>query len=412
MHNNGTTVQSVAQRCRQHVPGVLVVDDGSTDADVAQLFAGTDITVLSHETNQGKGAALRTAVSYLQDQGAAWMITIDGDGQHDPEDIPLFLEALAAHPDSILVGARDFTSDSIPSGSRFGRKFSNMWIRLESGASVSDSQSGFRAYPLKHLTRMPLRGDRYEFEVEILTRAVWHGLTLIDVPIHVWYPDKTEERTTSFRAWQDNARISLTHARLVGRRLLPLPHRQIVKKPADTITPKQLLTHPRKTIMQVLKDSTTPQELAMAAVVGTLLAVLPLIGCHTIAILYFARRLRLNLVMALNIQHLYMPPVVPLACIEIGHYIRHRSWLVPESMQRAVADIPHYLLYWLIGSLILAIKAEDFQHHRWVLESINGDPLIRRLSIRARFPSSGFGEQMHGVGEPRLQPVQRHSRAA
>jgi uncharacterized protein (DUF2062 family) len=355
VHNNHTTVQSVALRSRPYANGVLVVDDGSTDGNVADLFKETDIVVLRHPVNRGKGAALRSAAHYLHDRGVAWMITMDGDGQHHPEDVPTFLDAIQRHPHSIIVGARDFSSPDVPASSRFGRRFSNLWIRLESGASVSDSQSGFRAYPLRLLAQMRLRGDRYEFEVDVLTRAVWHGLSLVDVPVRVWYPRPDETLVSSFRPWRDNVRISLLHARLCMRRLWPWPHRRLTPMPPDTVTARALLAHPHRTIKRLLIERSSPIELGIAAALGTFLAVLPLIGAHTAAIFYFATRFRLNLLMALNIQHLYAPPFTPIACITLGHYALHGKWItLPGSLKEGLYEVPHYLLYWLLGSVVLA----------------------------------------------------------
>lgn len=354
-YNNGATIKDLALRCLAHIDGVLVVDDGSTDIDVDQLFAGTRVHVLTHPVNRGKGFALRTAIRHLLEMGAEWMITLDGDGQHHPEDIPAFLDIIPWHTHAILVGARDFSGPTVPASSRFGRRFSNLWIRLETGISVSDSQSGFRAYPLRHLEQMRLRGDRYEFETEILTRAAWHGLGLVDIPVHVWYPEHKKDVVSSFRPWHDNARIALVHTRLCMRRLWPWPHRRLAPRPPDALAPGDLLVHPLRTVRRMLKDSSSPAELGLAAALGTFLAVLPLVGAHTATILYFAVRFRLNLLMALNIQHLFVPPFSPLACILLGHYLRHGTWMqLPQSTQGAIAGIPHYLLYWLIGSIVLA----------------------------------------------------------
>jgi len=355
VYNNGATVRGLALQCLDHLENVLVVDDGSTDVDVTQLFAGTRVHVLAHPVNRGKGFALRSAIAHLLKLGAEWMITLDADGQHHPDDLPAFLDAIPRHPHAILVGARDFSGPTVPRSSRFGRRFSNLWIRLESGVSVSDSQSGFRAYPLRDLARMRLRGDRYEFEAEILTRAAWHGLALVDVPVRVWYPERQRDVVSSFRPWRDNVRIAWVHARLCMRRLWPWPHRRLVPRPPGTLAQSDLLAHPLQTLRRLLKDSSSPAELGLAAALGTFLAVLPLVGAHTAAILYFAVRFRLNLVMALNIQHLYAPPFSPLACILLGSYLRHGAWLaLPQSARGAIAEVPHYLLYWLIGSIVLA----------------------------------------------------------
>jgi glycosyltransferase involved in cell wall biosynthesis len=205
--NNGATVKEVALGCRKHLAHVLVVDDGSTDMDVAALFADTDVEVLVHSRNRGKGAALLSALEWVRERGATWMVCIDADGQHNPDDLPLFFPMLGNNPSSIVVGARDFSGENIPEGSKFGRKFSNFWIKLECGAKMSDSQSGFRAYPVELLSQMNLRGSRYDFEVEVLTKAVWHGLSIREVPISVHYPPK-EERISHFDQWKDNVRLT------------------------------------------------------------------------------------------------------------------------------------------------------------------------------------------------------------
>ncbi|MEA2069035.1 MAG: DUF2062 domain-containing protein [Verrucomicrobiota bacterium] len=351
VYNNGATVKGVALGCRKHLSHVLVVDDGSTDVDVAALFADTDIEVLSRSENRGKGAALLSALEYLKERGAIWMISVDADGQHDPDDIPRFFPMLGKGSASIVVGARDFSGSNIPGGSRFGRKFSNFWIKLECGATVSDSQSGFRAYPVELLSQMKLRGNRYDFEVEVLTKAMWHGLSIGEVPISVYYPPK-EERISHFDQWKDNVRLAGRHTLLVGRRLLPWPHRKLVKR-GETDW-KNLLLHPRKFLAMLLKENSSPVELGVAAAVGVLLATLPLIACHTIAILYVSTKLNLNRLLAVNVQHFCAPPFVPLACIGLGFYLRTGAWIGREDLRDMASSLPQYFVDWLIGSLVLA----------------------------------------------------------
>jgi len=351
VYNNGATVKDVAIGCREHLAHVLVVDDGSTDVDVAALFADTEIVVLVHSENRGKGAALLSALEYVQERGGQWMVCIDADGQHDPDDIPKFFPLLRKKSSSIVVGARDFSGENIPGGSKFGRKFSNFWIKLECGADVSDSQSGFRAYPVELLSQMKLRGSRYDFEVEVLTKAVWHGLSIEEVPISVHYPPKAE-RVSHFNQWKDNVRLTGRHTLLVGRRLLPWPHKKLVKP--DERDWKTLLLHPRRVLAMLLKENSSPVELGVAAGVGVLLATLPLIACHTIAILYVATKLNLNRLLAVNVQHFCAPPFVPLACIGLGFYLRTGAWIGREDLRDMASSLPQYFLDWLIGSLVLA----------------------------------------------------------
>jgi glycosyltransferase involved in cell wall biosynthesis len=217
VYNNAATIADIAGRCVAQFAHVIVVDDGSTDADLRTLLKDLPVTVLRHETNQGKGAALAAAFRHAAERGGQYIITLDGDGQHFPEDIPRFLSHLAG--DVILLGERREISGSMPRSSLFGRDFSDFWIEVETGAAVRDSQSGFRAYPLPAVLSLPLNSRHYNFEMEILTRALWAGLKVESVPIRVWYPP-TSERVSSFRPFVDNLRISLIHTRLVARQLL------------------------------------------------------------------------------------------------------------------------------------------------------------------------------------------------
>lgn len=351
VYNNGSTVEAVVRDCRTHLDHVLVVDDGSTDLDLSALFSDTDIEVLVHPENRGKGAALLSAVEYLNQRGASWMIAVDADGQHHANDLPTFFPLLENPPRSIVVGARDFSVPNVPDGSRFGRRFSNFWIRLECGAAVSDSQSGFRAYPVALLSQMSFRGDHYDFEVEVLSKAVWHGLSIQEVQISVFYPPK-EERISHFDQWKDNLRLTHRHAMLMSRRLLPWPHRKLVKPGA--MDWKNLLRHPHRFLGMVMMEKSSPLELGIAAAVGVLLATLPLIACHTVAILYVATKLNLNRLMALTVQHFCAPPFVPLACIGLGFYLRSGSWIERGDLRGMAAHLPQYFLDWLLGSLVLA----------------------------------------------------------
>ena len=103
VYNNADTIRDVAVKCRALLEHVVVVDDGSTDTDIRAMFADTDITVLSHDANLGKGQAILTALEHVRTHGGAHMITIDGDGQHDPADIEKFIPLIRENPTSIIV---------------------------------------------------------------------------------------------------------------------------------------------------------------------------------------------------------------------------------------------------------------------------------------------------------------------
>lgn len=351
VYNNQATVRQVALDCRAFVEHVLVVDDGSTDVNVTELFSDTDIEVVSHLENRGKGQALLTGLRVAAYRKVDWMLVVDADGQHKADDIPKFLALMQGSPKQIIVGVRDFTVEHIPSSSRFGRAFSNFWVKRETGVSLSDSQSGFRAYPVNLLTRMNLSACYFDFEIEVLVKALWHGLTIQEVQIMTWYAPQGE-RITRFDPWKDNLRLTRMHTRLIGRRLCLWPYEKLVHRSASG--PGELRRHPKAFLFHLLRENSTPLELAVAAGVGVLLATLPLFCVHTIVILYVTTRLNLNRIMAVSIQILCARQIVPLACIEMGHFVRGGSWLGAAKTGEILKNLHHHLGNWLLGSLILA----------------------------------------------------------
>jgi len=219
VYNHAETIKEVVEGTLKHCPNVVVVDDGSTDAKVAEILADTGVKVLTHEKNQGKGAALRTGAEYVKKQGGLYIITLDADGQHNPDDIAQFLPHITEKADNIIIGNRHFNSENVPERSKFGRKFSNFWINFETGSEVKDSQSGFRGYPTSLLVSDKYCSNHYAFETEILVRGAWDGLDIVNVEISVFYPTR-EKRITHFRPFMDNLRISLLHSRLTTEKIL------------------------------------------------------------------------------------------------------------------------------------------------------------------------------------------------
>ncbi|MDO9464144.1 MAG: DUF2062 domain-containing protein [bacterium] len=350
--NNKDTVKNVALSCRDYLKNIVVVDDGSTDTNISALFADTGVIVLKHEKNLGKGRAILTALGYIQAQGGRFMITIDADGQHYPQDLEKFIPLLQKDETSIVIGCRKLHGKHVPRKSHFGKKVANFWLRVETGVSIEDCQSGFRSYPVRYLSQMKLTGSHYDFETEVLARAVWAGLYLKMIEVDAWYPEP-QSRISHFKPFVDNMRISCMHTRLVGRCLLPLPHRKLVFEAAKKID-LSMLRHPVKLLKMLLKENASSSGLAVSAGVGIFLAVLPLISIHTLVIIYVTARLHLNKAMAITIQNLCIPPFVPAVCIELGYYMRHGRWLTNVSMDVIFKQFPDRLLEWLLGSLIVA----------------------------------------------------------
>jgi glycosyltransferase involved in cell wall biosynthesis len=349
--NNRETLRRVVEECRAILPKVVVVDDGSTDTDVKKLLSGLDVTILRHERNLGKGRAILTASRFIEQQGGDYMVTIDADGQHLAKDILTFIPLLEQNGSALIIGCRNFNTDNVPRSSRFGRSFANFWLLVETGQVVDDCQSGFRAYPVRYLNKLDFKGAHYDFEAEALAKAAWAGLELRCVDIDVVYP-RPEERVSSFKPFLDNLRLTGIHSMLVGRRMLPLRHTQLVKKQPGA-TPS-LWRHPGKVLGMLLRESATPQGLALSAAVGMFIAVLPILFAHSIVILYVSLRLNLNKIVTLNVQHLAMPPFMPALCIETGYYLRHGHWLTDLSFATVFNQFSARLLEWFIGSLIVA----------------------------------------------------------
>lgn len=226
--NNGRTAAGVASGVLDQGWPLLAVNDGSTDDGPASL-AGLPIQRIDFPRNKGKGRAIRAGLLWARDHGYSHVISIDADGQHFPADIGRLAERIRAFPNRLIVGRRGFRDDA-PGASRFGRRWSNMWVRIASGGRTPDSQSGFRAYPVAPLAGRKYLGSRYEFEVEILVRAVWAGLGLDWVDVGTRY-DPPSGRVSHFRPFKDNLRISLMYTALVSRRFLPIPFRRWAAPP-------------------------------------------------------------------------------------------------------------------------------------------------------------------------------------
>lgn len=210
-YNCEHSVAAVVGQCLSHLADVLVIDDGSQDATGAAAgHAGA--RVLFHSTNMGKGAAIATAAGEALRGGFSALLTLDGDGQHDADDLPQFLQAHRASPDTLWVGWRKEALRCAPSARRFGNRFSNQALELLSGVRLPDTQCGMRLYPASLLRRVSLQGSRYEAEAELLVRAAAMHWDMRALPVRVRFPDG--RATSHYRPWLDTARICTAVVRL------------------------------------------------------------------------------------------------------------------------------------------------------------------------------------------------------
>ena len=206
---------------------VFVVDDGSTDSSYEKIKDIPGITLIRHEINRGKGAAIKTGFAAAS-RVADWAITMDADGQHDPRNAMNLINAIPSRLlqnelRPIVIGVRDnMAADDVPWTSRFGRGFSNFWVWVSGGPRVRDSQSGFRIYPLPECGLLNVKADRFQFEVELLAKAGWTGMPVIEAQVSVSYTPGTA-RISHFRPFIDFMRNTGAFLRLIFQRVL-IPH--------------------------------------------------------------------------------------------------------------------------------------------------------------------------------------------
>ncbi len=226
VYNHADRVGSVIEGVKKYNCPIIVINDGSTDETAACLEKIKAICLLTHKTNQGKGAALLNGFNEAA-KTAEWAITIDADGQHDPLDAAKLMQSARENPGAIIIGKRKGMKEQrAPWTSRFGRGFSNFWVFTAGGRWLGDSQTGFRIYPLPLSLNLGVSSRRFQFEVEILVRALWHDIPMFERSVCVKYKQDLP-RLSHFRPFVDFWRNAFTFTRLIILRILvPLPLRR------------------------------------------------------------------------------------------------------------------------------------------------------------------------------------------
>jgi glycosyltransferase involved in cell wall biosynthesis len=194
-YNNYLTLENVLQDVMRFTTHIIVVNDGSTDNTADILSKYTSIRTVQYTNNQGKGHALRLGFKKAVEYGYDYA------------------------PKAIIMGARNMDQASVPGKSSFGHKFSNFWFKVETGVQMGDTQSGYRLYPVKLLQDFKFMTKKFEFEIEVMVRAVWSGIEITEVPVRVFYAEKGK-RVSHFRPFKDFTRISILNTVLVTLALL------------------------------------------------------------------------------------------------------------------------------------------------------------------------------------------------
>jgi len=206
--NEAATIADVAARAAAVAATVIVVDDGSTDG-TGERVAALPVTLLRNERNLGKGASLWRGMQHALALGVDGVVTLDGDGQHAPEDVPRLVRVARAHPGDLVIGARLVGRAAAPRARRIANRVADFWIGWAAGQPLDDSQSGLRVYPAALLQRLAVRhgpGRGFVFESEALIAAARLGFRVRSVAIAAVYPRSA--RPSHFRPVADVARIT------------------------------------------------------------------------------------------------------------------------------------------------------------------------------------------------------------
>jgi glycosyltransferase involved in cell wall biosynthesis len=206
------TIRQVAAEAAQSGLPVLIVNDGSGDS-TGEEVDGLPVTLVSHERNLGKGAALKSGFAWALGRGFSGVITLDSDGQHDPSAIPLLL-SVAKDGDFDIVLASRFSQFSQMSGlRRHWNRFGAWCMKKRTGFDISDSQSGFRYYSSRLLKDITLEAEGYEMEMEALMKAWRKGFRIGTIAVPARVVDGRE--TSHFRPVRDTWNICMTFLRFM-----------------------------------------------------------------------------------------------------------------------------------------------------------------------------------------------------
>lgn len=204
------SVGGVVAGCREHLPDIVVVNDGSQDGtQSAAVAAGARVIV--HDENRGKGAALKSGFRIAVEEKYDAVLTLDADGQHLPSEIPMFLEAFRETAADLIIGDRSHLWSGMVPRRRNANRFSAWAISKFAGVRVPDSQSGFRVYSTDMLRSMTIRANGFAAESEVIVRAGRTKRRIVSVPIELGFVNGLS--TSHYRPLLDTIRIAV----VVGR---------------------------------------------------------------------------------------------------------------------------------------------------------------------------------------------------
>lgn len=351
-YNNGKTLEQVIREVQALTASIIIVNDGSTDNTSDILGRMPEVQTFTFSRNLGKGRALRKGFALAIAAGFRYAITIDSDGQHKVSDIPEFIELIEQEPGSLIVGARNMDDPSVPGSSRFGHNFSIFWFRIETGLKIADVQTGFRLYPLEKIALIKrFYTGKYEFEVEILVRLAWRGVSILSVPINVYYAPK-EIRVSHFRKGPDFTRTSMLNALLVFMGLLwvrPFMFAKGLKRKSVKGFIKEY----------VLDSSDSNAKITTSVMLGMFIGVMPIWGWQMVVAFGIAHLLKLNKFVTLAASNISIPPILPLILYLSyetgGLFMMNKTGLIHYSSGFDFQWIKANFVQYLVGSIIFGL---------------------------------------------------------
>lgn len=185
-YNTENYIADVIAKTKQYVNEIIIIDDGSIDK-TAEIASSLGATVVRHLHNKGYGAAIQSCFKTAKKEQADILITLDGDGQHDPSNIPTLLAPVLKGETDLVIGSRFMHSNMIPKYRQFGIKIINNLWNFGSKIKLSDTQSGFRVYSKKLLDSLTLTEDGMSISIEILEKSRREKINIIEVPISCSY---------------------------------------------------------------------------------------------------------------------------------------------------------------------------------------------------------------------------------
>lgn len=347
-YNNAKTLKRVIDGVLEYTENIIVVNDGSTDSTQEILNQYLHITVINLPENRGKGNGLKIGFRKAKKLDYNYAITIDSDGQHYPDDISVFVEALQNEKeDVLLIGNRNMSQDGIPKKSSFGNRFSNFWFWFETGIKLEDTQSGYRLYPLHKIPKKYFT-PKFEFEIEIIVRAAWRHIPVKNVPVKVLYDPA--ERVSHFRPFKDFTRISILNTILVTITLVYIIPRNFV----NNFKKKSF----KKFIKEdVLESDGSNRTKAFSVALGVFIGFSPFWGFHTLLTISLAVLFKLNKVLAFVASNVSLPPFIPfiiVASLFLGSpFVHGESNFLSQEISFEL--VKNNLLQYLIGSAILSV---------------------------------------------------------